>query len=358
MSVTDSNAFQIRYWGATGSIASPLSPADVTSKFVAALMELGNCGALEHVAAASADPAALQALLERHLPFHLRSTYGGNTTCVEIGCGGETLIVDAGSGIRLLGFELAHRWDTRPDLQRHAHLLLTHPHGDHTLAIPFVDALYDARNHFELWATQHVLDSLDVLLNSLSVMQGIYFPPSYEMMPAVKTFHAIEPSAEFAIGTTRIRTIPLNHPGGCIGYRFECDGRVFVFASDHEHSAAPDAQLAEFARGADLLYLDAQYLAEEYHGRKGIGTEAPLPREGWGHSTVEACVRTAVAAGVKRLHLGHLDPHRGDAGRHQVELLAHELLRDELKRAGCDLNSCRVQLVYEGLQVDLTNADA
>lgn len=350
MAVSNSKAFQIRYWGATGSIASPLSPGDVTRKLVAALAELGRRGVLADIAAAGDDLAAIAACVEQHLPFHLRSTYGGNTTCVEINCEDATLIVDAGTGIRRLGFALARRWNEQPpDAPRHAHLLLTHPHGDHTLAIPFVDALYDARNHIELWATKYVLDSLDVLLNSLSVMQGVYFPPSYDMMPGVRTFHAIDAAGEFSIEGTRIRTMPLNHPGGCIAYRFERDGRAFVFASDHEHQTVPDLQLAEFARDADLLYLDAQYLADEYHGRKGIDSEPPLSREGWGHSTVEACVRTAVAAGVKRLHLGHLDPHRCDEDKSRVGALADQLLARELSRAGRAATSCSVQVVHEGL---------
>ena len=35
--------------------------------------------------------------------------YGGNTPCVEISCGEETLIIDAGTGIRELGFDLMRR---------------------------------------------------------------------------------------------------------------------------------------------------------------------------------------------------------------------------------------------------------
>ena len=29
--------------------------------------------------------------------------YGGNTTCFELTCGGKRIIIDAGTGIRLLG---------------------------------------------------------------------------------------------------------------------------------------------------------------------------------------------------------------------------------------------------------------
>ena len=43
--------------------------------------------------------------------------YGGNTACLEVCCGEHTLIVDAGSGLRLLGGELM----AKP--AQHLHLL-------------------------------------------------------------------------------------------------------------------------------------------------------------------------------------------------------------------------------------------
>lgn len=352
MAKTDSTAMQIRYWGTTGSIAAPLSPEAVTQKLVAALVELERTGLLPEIAA-SPQPAGVRALLEQHLPFHLWSTYGGNTTCVEIRAGDELLVIDAGTGLRQLGFALAREWNAQGEAaRRHAHVLLTHPHADHTLALPFVDALYDGRNDFELWATQGVLDSLDVLLNSLSVMQGIYFPPSFDIMPGVRTFHAIAADGEFEIGDVRVSTLSLNHPGGCIAYRFERAGRVYVFASDHEHLEVPDTRLAEFARHADVLYLDAQYVEDEYHGRTGVNNDPPVCREGWGHSTVEACVRTGVAAGVHRLHLGHLDPHRSDVEMARVDESAQSLMRAELTKAGRKSDDCIVCLAREGLVID------
>jgi ribonuclease BN (tRNA processing enzyme) len=111
----------------------------------------------------------------------------------------------------------------------------------------------------------------------------------------------LEPGREFHIGGTRIKTFPLNHPGGALAYRLERAGRVVVFASDHEQHESPDRSLADFAQEADVLYMDAQYLDDEYQGRAGIRGERPTPRRGWGHSTVEGCIVTAAAAGVRRI---------------------------------------------------------
>ncbi len=127
-------------------------------------------------------------------------------------------------------------------------------------------------------------------------------------MKALEDFRPIQPGADFHIGATRISTYALCHPGGCLAYRLENAGHVYVFATDHEHVEVPDRGLAAFARGADVLYTEGQYTLAEYEGRDSVGGNPPLVRVGWGHSTIEACVATAVAAEVRELHLGHRDP--------------------------------------------------
>jgi hypothetical protein len=54
------------------------------------------------------------------------------------------------------------------------------------------------------------------------------------------------------------------------------------------HPEAPDRALAEFAHGADLLYTEGQYTANEYASLVGVSGDAPLTRRGWGHSPIEA----------------------------------------------------------------------
>ena len=71
--------------------------------------------------------------LEEHLPFHLRSSYGGNTTCVEVRTPDALLVLDCGSGFRELGVDLAARWRAEGDKAvRKSHILITHAHMDHT----------------------------------------------------------------------------------------------------------------------------------------------------------------------------------------------------------------------------------
>ena len=56
--------------------------------------------------------------------------YGGNTSCVEVRADGEIIVLDAGSGIRLLGIALEQEFGSRPI---NLTLLITHAHWDHFL---------------------------------------------------------------------------------------------------------------------------------------------------------------------------------------------------------------------------------
>ncbi len=159
------------------------------------------------------------------------------------------LIIDAGSGLRELGADLNRRWNTDPGTApRRAHLLITHAHLDHTVATPFNEAFYDPRNHFSIWAPQPVLDSLTALLGSNSRLRSVYSPLHFDLLRGIRELRPIQVGEEFEIEGTRISTHELNHPSGCVAYRFERGGCRLVFASDHEHLEVPDRGLAEFAR--------------------------------------------------------------------------------------------------------------
>src|SRR5262249_29214613 len=154
---------------------------------------------------------------------------------IEVQTPDALLILDSGSGMRELGIVLHHRWNA-PDYQgsRAAHVLISHPHMDHTFATPYVGPYFDPRNHFSLWGSRSVLDSLAAVLSPESPLSHTYFPPSYDLMKALKDFHELRPGDDFTIGSTRIRTHALHHPGGCLAFRLDNAGRSFVFATDHE----------------------------------------------------------------------------------------------------------------------------
>ena len=68
--------------------------------------------------------------------------YGGNTACVEVMCGDQRLILDAGTGLRALGASLNDQQGLK------AHIFLTHTHIDHINGFPFFRPAYRADNCF------------------------------------------------------------------------------------------------------------------------------------------------------------------------------------------------------------------
>ncbi len=344
--------FTITYWGVTGTLTTPLRPTEVTEKLVGAVAHLIENERLGDLRPGPDLAANLRRRIEEELPFHLRSSYGGNTTCVEVQTPDALLILDCGSGFRELGVALAQRWQSKPaGPERTAHVLITHPHIDHIYATPYFPPYFDPANHFTIYGSPDLMDGLGKLFNPNSELSRRYFPPTYEQMKALKEFQTIQPGSSFQIGSTHIRTHALTHPGGCLAYRLENAGRAFVFATDHEQVQTPDPGLVEFARAVDLLYTEGQYTRGEYEGRDKIGDSPAMPRLGWGHSAIESCISTAVAAGVRELHVGHRDPARGDEALAHLEIFLRQRLRDELQRAGRPEESCRARIVHEGLVV-------
>ncbi|HET6407936.1 MAG TPA: MBL fold metallo-hydrolase [Chthoniobacteraceae bacterium] len=342
------HVFTITYWGTTGTFCDPLLPRQVSEKIVEAIARLVERGRLANLQPGADLRATVGRLLEQEVPFANRSTYGGNTTCVEVQTPDELLILDCGSGFRELGQALDARWEAEGQTaKRSAHVLLTHSHIDHTFATPYFTPYYDRRNSFTINGPQVTLDSLTTVLDPKSALSQVYFPPTYSEMKGIRQFRPIEPGADLKIGDTRITTMALNHPGGSMAYRFENSGRVFVFATDHEQANGSDLALTAFSRGADLLYTEGQFKGAEYLGETGIDGERPMSHQGWGHSPVEVCVATAVAAGVRRLHLGHRDPRRTDQQIAAFENYARQLLEREGDQ------HCELLIPYEGLQIQI-----
>lgn len=224
--------------------------------------------------------------------------YGGNTPCVEIRCGRRTLIFDAGSGIRQLGSVLAKKTDNSG-----FDIFLSHGHIDHVVGLPFFAPLFVTGQVVRVWAgSLQPGGGVEEAVRKL--MSFPFFPLQIDALHAELEFH------DFRAGEVlnprddlTVRTAPLNHPGGAIGYRVEFGGRAVAYITDVElGTGAFDPAVLALARDADLLILDTTYTDEEYPSHIG-----------WGHSTWQQGVRLAKEARAKRLCLFHHDPDHNDA---------------------------------------------
>jgi phosphoribosyl 1,2-cyclic phosphodiesterase len=255
--------------------------------------------------------------------------YGGDTTCLEIrGSHGTLIVVDAGSGIRLLGNKLIKEKATVI-----AHLF-THVHFDHTIGFPFFAPCYSREARITVYGRPFGHASFKETLHG--VVQAPYFPVDLLTLPASLTFKDIG-KRPFSVGTIKITTIPLNHPNGGLGFRFEENGRSFVFLTDNEISdnrpgTLSFADFVEFCSGAELLIHDAEYDTDEYPQFKG-----------WGHSTYQEVVDLGIAAGVKQLGLFHINNRRTDKDMDAIVTRARALIRKRKTSIKCFGVGCRFE---------------
>jgi phosphoribosyl 1,2-cyclic phosphodiesterase/DNA-binding NarL/FixJ family response regulator len=244
--------------------------------------------------------------------------YGGNTSCVEVRADGQLIILDAGTGIRPLGLSLAREFK---DVPLSLTVLITHTHWDHIQGFPFFDAAYNPKNRLRILGYEGAREGL--LGAFSSQMESPYFPVGWRQLPSYISLQEMTQPA-FRIGSIRVETMYLNHPGICVGYRLHTSAGVIAYLPDNEpfqrykYHADPkaragtteilefarrmDQKLVDFIRDADILIIDAQYDATEYQTRAG-----------WGHGCVDDVVALALNANVKQLYLFHHDPTHDDA---------------------------------------------
>jgi phosphoribosyl 1,2-cyclic phosphodiesterase/CheY-like chemotaxis protein len=278
--------------------------------------------------------------------------YGGNTTCVEIRTNGEIIVLDAGSGIRELGLSLVKEFGKAPiDLT----LLLTHTHWDHIQGLPFFLPAYQAKNTIRVLGYEGARAGLATIL--AAQMEVPFFPVSWKDLPGTIKIQELK-KMEFSIGSVRVRSRFLNHPGVCAGYRLFTKEGSIAFLPDnepfeplklklaerdgiHPHRARAQAvvqrsKLVEFLKDTDVLILDTQYTDEKYQEHIG-----------WGHGALSRVVSLALEARAKKLYLFHHDPAHDD---HQID--------DMLERARLLVvesgRSLEVEAAREGAEIWLS----
>jgi len=252
--------------------------------------------------------------------------YGGNTSCVEVRCGKEIIILDAGSGIRKLGDKIL---EEKP---QHINILFSHFHWDHIQGFPFFAPVFNEKYSITLIGESKMNFTLEQLFTNQLMFP--YFPVSLEDLNAKISFHEIKRCNNIKIKDVTIKLARLNHPGGCIGYRIEYGGKSLVYATDTEHFSCVDKSLLKLALNADVLIYDCNYTEDEYSGRIGP------PRTHWGHSTWTQGVKIAKAAKVKKFILFHHDPAHDDKFVAKIERDA----KKEFKKS---------YAAYEGMELSL-----
>ncbi len=268
---------------------------------------------------------------------------GVNTTCLRVDVGKNIIIFDAGSGIINCGKDLAKEFHTERSSQNKwkTHLFFTHMHMDHLCGFPFFAMLYMPKSLIHLISPRILDVTLEEALNRF--MHPPLFPVGINDLPFEGHFHEFAEKyiAYFYEDDFKIK-LAINaaedgwlakiscirnymHPkGGSFFYKIETPaGHKFVFASDTEGFVGGDHRLINFAKDADVLLHDAQYIPEQY----------PM-FQGFGHSTYEMACEVAEKAGVKKLVLVHHDPNHDDSVLKEIEQNAAKIFPNTV--LGCE----------------------
>jgi anti-anti-sigma factor len=315
---------KLKFWGSRGSIPAPVSSAEIEAKLVAALVGAQGVN-LDDEQAVHAYVAGLSPLL--------RGTTGGNTSCVSIQVGEEWIVLDAGSGLRMLGQEMMK--GAFGQGRGTVHILLSHTHWDHILGFPFFGPLFVPGNRIFLYSPIPDLEQ-----RFRGQQAPAYFPITLDYYRADIDFVQMRENVPITVAGVRVSNILQKHPGRSYGFRLEADGVSIVYATDAEYdnlSETSTQRYVEFMRDADMLIFDAQYTLSD-----------SFERLDWGHSSSMIGVDIAVQANVKRLVLFHFAPTYTDQ---QIR----EILERTLNYAASDPDRprCEIDLAIEGWEIEL-----
>ncbi len=228
------------------------------------------------------------------VPDHLRLTVLGCSTAVPdpaspsagylVEWADTAVLLDAGQGV-------VRRLEALLDPRRLAGVIIGHMHADHFLDLAGLRYCFpwagEAPTRLPVHLPPGGRPRIDALAEAISERPG-FFDASYDI-------DEYDPEAGLRIGPLRIRFARGRHYVPAWGLSIEApDGSRLVYTGD----TGPSPSMTEFARGADLLLVEAA-LRDATHDD---------PQRG--HLTVDEAIELAIDAEARATLLVHYAPER------------------------------------------------
>ncbi len=322
---------KIKIWGARGSLPSPHTPQVIETRIKDLLERFQPSGANREIAGNFLSKLGREQL----------GGFGGNTSCVEVTSGKDRVIIDAGSGIRLLGYELLKGECGKGSGQ--VDLLFTHFHWDHLIGLPFFVPLFLKGNTVRAHAVQSEIHQIFPI-----IFKKPYFPVPFESLGAKIETMCLEPRAPKLFGSLKVTPYLLDHPDPCWGFKIEHGGKTFSYCVDTEATRVGRDELGSdlpLYQGVDLMIFDSQYTLSEV-----------VEKVDWGHSSATIGLDLAMREKIKKIIFVHHDPAASDQKIADAKAEAQRYYQSQLKQAkgaGHPLYEVEWDFGFEGMEFEL-----
>jgi ribonuclease BN (tRNA processing enzyme) len=230
----------------------------------------------------------------------------------------KKVLIDAGALTSSLSIE---------EQMRLKAVLLTHPHYDHVKDLPIL-----ALNMFRQRASIDVYASPDTCkMITTHFLNGKVYP-NFQNIPLEKPtvrFNAVEPYKSFSVEGLDIIALPVNHPGGSVGYQVSNrKGRGFFYTSD----TGPGLLNCWDRISSDLMLVDVTFpnCDQDFAMKTGHLTPRLLGEELVGFRDLKGY--------LPRIIVVHTDPDLESSIQSEIAEISRIL-------------KIQIEMAYEGMQI-------
>jgi len=237
--------------------------------------------------------------------------YGGNTPCVEINIGDNSIIFDAGTGIVDLGKQI------NSDVSQEINIFISHTHWDHIQGLPLFKPIYNEKNKIKIFGIGNNGLKLNEILEKQ--MSCEYFPIQWENLRPDIEIIELNSNSEVKIDDIEITAIEATHTSKCLNYKVSYKNKTCAYITDNEWVKGDIDKLINFIKNIDVLIVDTFFEDEEYYSKKDN-----LGKIGWGHGTWQQAVDLGIKSGAKKIVFCH---HNEDKNDNKLDEIAKEAMK-------------------------------